>query len=92
MENETRRGGLTVGTGDTNHLRIRVTASELYLADDMDALGDGLADHRCRIGDARRLDNLVGRQHLFLRVPTFLPLYLVVIQQLLITVGNLRHV
>ena len=58
----------------------------------MDTLRYGLADHRCRVGDAWRLDNLVGIEDFLLRVLTFLPLYLVVVHQLLITVGNLRHV
>ena len=85
-------GGLTVRASNTNHLGISITTSKLYLADDVDALLDGLADHWGGIGNAGRLDNLVGGQYLILGMLTFLPRYLVVVHQLLVFIRNLRHV
>ena len=85
-------GGLTVRTRDADHLRVGVPACKLNLTDDMDAFLLNLHDHRSRIGDTRTLDDLVGIQDLCFRMLSLLPLYLAVVEHLLILIGNLRHI
>ena len=58
----------------------------------MDAFLHDLPDHRCRIGNAGTLDNLVGIQDLFFRMLTLFPLNMTVVEHLLILICNLRHV
>ena len=58
----------------------------------MDAFLLNLHDHRSRIGDTRTLDDLVGIQDLCFRMLSLLPLYLAVVEHLLILIGNLRHI
>ena len=85
-------GGLTVTSRDTDHLGIGISASELNLTDDVDALGDDLLDHRGFIGDTRTLDHLISIQNLLFCMVSFFPLNLVVIQQFLVFVLDRSHV
>ena len=92
MVDQTRGRRLTIRTRDTDHLRIGIPAGKLNLTDDVDSLLFDLHDHRSRIRDARTLDDLVGIQDFFFRMLTLLPLNLVVVEHLLILIGNLRHI
>ena len=92
MIDERCGGGLTIRASDANHLRVGVSASELNLTEDMNTFTDDFLNHGSGIGDAWTLDNLVGIENLFLCVLSFFPFNLVVVQQFLIFVGNLRHV
>ena len=89
---ETGGRRLAVGTGNTDHLGVGIAACKLYLADDADATFLGFDHHRCRVGDTRALDDFVSIKNTSLRMLPFLPRYLVVVEQFLIFVGNLRHV
>ena len=89
---EARRGGLSVGTRNADHLRRGVAPGELDLADDGDARSDGLGHHGGRVGDAGTLDDLVSREDEALGVLPLLPGDVAVVEHLLIARGYLRHV
>ena len=78
--------GLSVAARYAHHLGVGVTACKLDLADDVDALGHGFLDHRCLLGYARTLYDLVGSEDALLAVVLLLPLYVVVVEHLLIFV------
>ena len=83
---------LAVRTSDANHLRVGIATSKLYLTDDADATLLDFYYHRCGIGNARTLDNLVSAENLLLSVLAFLPCYLMVVKHLLILITDFRHV
>ena len=58
----------------------------------MDTLGYCLGHHRRLVGNSRRLDNLVGREDFLFSMLAFLPLYSVVVHELLVLICYLRHV
>ena len=92
MVNERCCRCLTITSRDTYHLRIGIASSKLNLTDNMYALGDNLLYHRSLIGDSRTLDDFVGIKDFFLRMLSFLPLDVAVIEHLLILILYLRHV
>ena len=89
---EARRRRLSVTSRDTDHLRVRVTAGKLYLADDVRALCHELLDHRSFLGDARTLDDLVGIEDFLFRVMLLFPFDAVVVEQFLVLVLDGRHI
>ena len=84
--------GLSVGAGDADHLRMGIASCKLYLADDMDAFPDGLHNHWGCLRDARTLDDFIGIKDLLFCMLALFPLDMVVVEHLLVFVGNLRHV
>ena len=58
----------------------------------MDSLGDDFLDHRCLVGNARTLDDLIGIENLLFRVVPLFPFYLVVVEHLLVAVLDGSHV
>ena len=92
MVDERCRCRLSVRSRDANHLRVRVTAGKFYFADDMNALGDDLLNHRSFVGYARTLDDFVGIENLFFRMMTFFPFNSVLIEHVLVAVLDCSHV
>ena len=89
---ERRGGGLAVAARYAHHLGVGVPPSELYLADDVSALGHELLYHGSLLGYARTLYHLVGIEDSLLGVVLLLPLYAVVVEHLLVLVLDGRHV
>ena len=85
-------GGLTVRTGNTDHLRVGIAPRKLNLTDDMNTFLNSHLYHRSRFGDTRTLNDLVGIENLFLSMLSFFPFNLSVIQHFFVLIGNLRHV
>ena len=81
-------GRLAVGTGDAYHFRVGIAAGEFYLADDVDAAGFCFLNDGRIVGYAGALHNLVGIEYLLLGVMSFLPCYVVALQQSLVLVLN----
>ena len=92
VEDQTGGGGLAVGTRDTDHLRCGVATGKLNLADDGNALLNGLADHRGCVGNSGTLDDFIGIQDELLGMVPFLPRDAPFIEHLLVFVDYLRHV
>ncbi len=87
-----RRGRLAVAARDAHHLGVGVAAGKLYLADDVNALFDGLPNHRRFLGNARTLDDFVRIEDGGFRMAPFLPRDGVVVEQLLVLVLDDGHV
>ena len=85
-------GCLAVTAGDADHLRVGVSSSELYLADDMYPLGHTFLYHRSLFRYAWALDDFVGIEDFLLGVAAFLPLHAVVIHKFLVFVLYRGHV
>ena len=92
MVDEAGGGGLTIGTGDADHLRVGVASGEFNLADDGNAGSLHLLHHGCRIRNSGALDNLVGVQDEFLSVVSLFPLDAACIQHFLVMRLDLAHV
>ena len=84
--------GLSVASGDANHLGIRISASKLYLADDRSTLSHQLLYHGSFLRDARAFDDFIGIQYLFLRMMSLFPFDVMFIHQFLVVVFDLRHI
>ena len=65
------RGGLAVGAGDADFLRVVVARSEFDFGDDVRALAREFLDEWGRGGDAGAFDDLVGAENLRLAVAAF---------------------
>ena len=83
---------LTIRTCDTDHLRVRVSACKLNLADDVRTLINQFFDHWGTVRNAWTLDNLVCIQDFLFCMLSFLPLNSVVVKHLLILILDGRHV
>ena len=80
IENQRSSGGLSIRTGDADHLCMRVTRRELNLGDDRCALCLQFLNERCGQRNTRRFDNLVGIENQLLRMLAVLPFNAVLVQ------------
>ena len=90
--NQACRCCFTIRSRNTHHLRMCITTSKFYLTDNMNTLLLDFDNHWSSIRDAWTLNNLISIKNLFFAMLPLFPYYLMIIQQLLILVVNLRHV
>ena len=84
--------GLTVGTGDADHLGVGVSTGELDFGDDVNPLLPYFLNHWRLVGYSRALDDFVGIEDFLLRMLFLFPLNVVVVEQFLIFVLNFSEV
>ena len=78
---ERSSGCLAVRTGDTDHLRVRVTRSKLNLRDDRSSLCLQFLNQRSCQRNTRRFHHLIRIENQLLAMLSVLPLHTVLIQQ-----------
>ena len=88
VEDKGGSGRLTVRTGDTDHLRLRITRCEFNLGDDRRTLRNQFLNERCIRRNTGRFNYFVGIQNEFLRVLAVFPCDAVLVQQRTIGFAN----
>ncbi len=85
-------GGLSVGSGDADHLRVCESSGEFYFRQNGNVLVRNLSDHRGIWRDTRAFDNNVGIKYSFFRMSSFFKFYIFADQSLAVFIFKGAHV